>query len=124
MLHISCNNGIRIGGKIVRMSLVFAALLSGTCAYGQSTGPRDLAELKREAQLRADQNLPPVGGVKSEDMREAMAGLNSLEPDAWAAVFIRIGDRYVEKAKTQQATAPHEAGYAQGGCGRDERQLS
>jgi esterase FrsA len=109
MLHISGNNGIRIGGKIVRMSLVFAALLSGTCAYGQSTGPRDLAELKLEAQLRADQHLPPVGGVKSEDMREAMAGLNSLEPDAWAAVFIRIGDRYVEKAKTQQAAVPHEA---------------
>ena len=49
-----------------------------------------------------DRNLPPLGGVKSEDVREAMANLNSLEPDAWAAAFSRIGDRYMEKAKSQQ----------------------
>jgi pimeloyl-ACP methyl ester carboxylesterase len=42
-------------------------------------------------------------------MREALAGLNSLEPDAWAAAFSRIGDRYVEKAKSQQAASPREA---------------
>jgi pimeloyl-ACP methyl ester carboxylesterase len=75
----------------------------------QSTGPRDLEELKQEAQRRADRKLPPVGNFKSEDMREALANLNSLEPDAWAAAFSRIGDRYVEKAKSQQATAPREA---------------
>lgn len=85
------------------------AMLVPALAFAQSTGPRDLNELKQEAQRRADRNLPPVGGVKPEDMREALAGLNSLEPDAWAAAFSRIGDRYVEKAKSQQAAAPREA---------------
>jgi pimeloyl-ACP methyl ester carboxylesterase len=84
-------------------------MLIPALAFAQSTGPRDLNELKQEAQRRADRNLPPVGGVKPEDMREALAGLNSLEPDAWAAAFSRIGDRYVEKAKSQQAAAPREA---------------
>ena len=78
-------------------------------AFAQSTGPRDLAELKQETQRRADRSLPPVGGVRSEDVREAMSNLNSLEPDAWAAAFSRIGDRYMDKAKAQQASAPREA---------------
>ena len=88
------------------MSMVLA--LIPALAGAQSAGPRDLNELKQEAQRRADRNLPPVGGVSSADMREALAGLGSLEPDAWAAAFSRIGDRYVEKAKAQ-ASAPREA---------------
>src|SRR4051794_24116498 len=79
-----------------------AALLIHSLASAQSGGPRDLAELKQEAQRRADRNLPPIGGVKPEDVREAMANLNSLEPDAWAAAFSRTGDRYMDKAKSQQ----------------------
>ena len=90
------------------IGLALAALVPAH-TIAQSTGPRDLAELKQEAQRRADRNLPPVGSVKSEDMREALANLNSLEPDAWAAAFSRIGDRYVEKAKSQERTAPREA---------------
>src|SRR5258705_2948459 len=91
---------------VVVMSIVLA--LIPALAGAQSAGPRDLNELKQEAQRRADRNLPPVGGVSSADMREALAGLDSLEPDAWAAAFSRIGDRYVEKAKAQ-ASAPREA---------------
>jgi pimeloyl-ACP methyl ester carboxylesterase len=87
-------------------------LLVPSWACAQSSGPRDLAELKQEAQRRADRNLPPVAGVKSEDMREALASLNSLEPDAWAAAFVRIGDRYVEKAKSLQSASPKEAAEA------------
>ncbi len=90
----------------VVMSIVLA--LIPALAGAQSAGPRDLNELKQEAQRRADRNLPPVGGVSSADMREALAGLDSLEPDAWAAAFSHIGDRYVEKAKAQ-ASAPREA---------------
>ena len=56
---------------------LIAALVAPAIAYAQSAGPRDLAELKAETQRRADRNLPPVGGVKPEDVREALAGLNS-----------------------------------------------
>ncbi len=86
-----------------------AAVLVTTLARAQSAGPRDLAELKQETQRRADRNLPPIGGVKPEDVREALAGLTSLEPDAWATAFSRIGDSYVERARMQQASAPREA---------------
>lgn len=103
-------NGGRIvvGNRIAGIAIAIFAL-SGACAYAQSTGPRDLDELKKEAQLRADRKLPPVAGIKSEDMREALAGLNSLEPDAWAAAFSRIGDRYLAQGKAQEAVAPREA---------------
>jgi esterase FrsA len=93
----------------IRVFAFASAILFPVHLLAQSAGPRDLNELKQEAQRRADRNLPPVGGVKPEDMREALAGLDSLEPDAWAAAFSRIGDRYVEKAKSQQAAAPREA---------------
>ncbi len=98
----------------MRASIVFGALLAilATTVSAQSTGPRDLAELKQEAQRRADRSLPPISGVKSEDMREALANINDLQPDTWAAAFVRIGDRYVEKAKAVQASAPKEAAEA------------
>jgi len=98
---------------MMRYWMVVLALISATLApavaCAQSTGPRDLAELKQETQRRADRNLPPVGGVNPEDVREALAGLNSLEPDAWAAAFSRIGDRHFEKAGSQRASMPREA---------------
>src|SRR3954469_10645285 len=102
------HKAIKMSKTRVVLSLA-AALLVPLMAGAQSTGPRDLAELKQETQRRADRSLPPIGGVKADDVREAMANLNSLEPDAWAAAFSAIGDRYVEKAKSQQAAAPREA---------------
>lgn len=100
--------GDMIRGVMLVIALL-AALLAPAVAAAQSAGPRDLAELKQETQRRADRNLPPIGGVKPEDVREALAGLTSLEPDAWAAAFSRIGDRYIDKARSQQASAPREA---------------
>ena len=97
---------MRTAGILIAM---LTALLPLTSALAQSTGPRDLAELKRETQRRADRQLPPVGGVRPEDVREALAGLDSLEPDAWAAAFSRIGDRYMERAQSRQTSAPREA---------------
>jgi len=84
---------------------LIAGLLAHVPSFAQSTGPRDLAELKQETQRRADRNLPPIGGVKPEDVREAMSNLNSLEPDAWAAAFMRIGDRYMQMATLLQFSA-------------------
>ena len=99
-----------VRGGLKRAVFVLAAgLLTSSMACAQSAGPRDLAELKQETQRRADRSLPPVSGVRPDDVREAMSNLNSLEPDAWAAAFSRIGDRYMDKAKSQQAGAPREA---------------
>ena len=89
--------------------LLIAAASLPALAAAQSAGPRNLAELKAEAQRRADNRLSPLSSIDPADMREAFAGLNSLEPDAWAAAFSRIGDRYVAKAKSREAAAPREA---------------
>jgi esterase FrsA len=96
--------------------LCMVAALALTAGSGgllaQSTGPRDLAELKQEAQRRADRGLPPVSGVKPADMREALSNLNSLEPDAWAGAFMRIGDRYMQQGKAVQPTSVRDAAEA------------
>jgi len=84
------------------------ALIAGA-ALAQSWGPRNIEELKQEAQRRADRRLPPVGNIKSEDMREALSMLNSLDPDVWAAAFSRIGERYMAAGKAKESSAPREA---------------
>jgi pimeloyl-ACP methyl ester carboxylesterase len=78
-------------------------------ASAQSWGPLNLEELKAETQRRADRNLPPIGGVRPEDAREAMAQLKTLEPDDWAAAWGNIGDRYFARAKEVEKTDPKEA---------------
>jgi len=52
-------------------TVVIFALLATTGAIAQSSGPRNLEELKAETQKRVDRNLTPAGGLKSEDAREA-----------------------------------------------------
>ena len=63
-------------------------------ALAQSWGPRSLEELKQETVRRAERNIVPLTGIKADDAREAMASLQSLEPDEWAAAWSRIGERY------------------------------
>ena len=96
--------------KIMARTSIVAAFVAGLLVHAivnaQSTGPRDLAELKQETQRRADRNLPPIGGVKPEDVREALSHLDSLDPDAWAAAFSNICDRYMVKTKSTPASAP------------------
>jgi len=79
------------------LGLLYAAIAVGVSA--QSWGPRTLPQLKAEAQRRSDGMLPPVDHVKPADMREALAQINSLEPDKWAKAFIAIGDRYMVQAE-------------------------
>ncbi len=82
------------------MKTILAMALSLPMAVmAQSWGPRSLEELKQETVRRAERNLNPIGGVKAEDAREAMAGLKSLEPDEWAAAWSRIGERYFARGE-------------------------
>jgi len=89
--------------------LSFSALMLSFSATAQSWGPRTLPQLKAEAQRRADGALPPVEHVKPGDMREALAQINSLEPDEWAKAFMAIGDRYMAQADQALKTNPDAA---------------
>lgn len=97
--------------KNITGRVLLATLLSFTAhlSFAQSWGPLNLEELKAETQRRADRNAPPIGGVKPEDAREAMAQLKTLEPDDWAAAWGAIGDRYFARAKEVEKTDPKEA---------------
>src|SRR5882724_12040041 len=55
---------------------------------------RSWEQLKEETQKRIDKNLGPVGGLKSEDAREALSNIHSLDRDEWAAGSSAIAERY------------------------------
>ena len=78
-------------------------------AHAQIWGPRTLDELKQETQRRADRNLPPISGIKPEDAREALAAINSLDREVWAAAWIRNGERYMARARELESSSPEAA---------------
>ncbi len=55
-------------------------------------------ELKAETQSRADRGAYPVFGISSADARDALAQIDSLDPDQWGAAWMAIGDRHMELA--------------------------
>lgn len=66
---------------------------------------RTLEELRAEAQARADRGAYPLFGIKPEDAREALAMISSLDPEAWGAAWMRLGDRYRASAVVGQRNA-------------------
>jgi esterase FrsA len=77
--------------------------LVASSAAAQMAPTRTWEELKQETQRRVDKNLGPVGGLKSEDAREALSNIHSLDRDEWAAAWSAIGDRYNLKAQREEA---------------------
>jgi len=79
-------------------------LLAVVPAPAQIAPPRTLEELKAETQARADRNAYPLVGLKAEEVREALAKINSLDRDEWAAAWGSIAERYLAKAQTAEAS--------------------
>jgi hypothetical protein len=86
--------------------LVLFAVIS---AGAQMAPTRTWEELKQETQRRVDKNLGPVAGLKSDDAREALANIHSLDRDEWAAGWSAIGDRYDKRAKSEEAAKNNDA---------------
>jgi len=82
---------------------ILIVLLAGVSAAAQMAPTRTWEELKQETQRRVDKNLGPVGGLKSEDAREALSNIHSLDRDEWAAAWSAIGERYDKRAKSEEA---------------------
>jgi esterase FrsA len=78
------------------------AILAAVAASAQMAPTRTWEELKQETQRRVDKNLGPVGGLKSEDAREALANIHSLDRDEWAAAWSAIAERYDKRAKSEE----------------------
>jgi esterase FrsA len=90
----------------VPVALIFLAAIP---AAAQMAPTRTWEELKAETQRRVDKNLGPVGGLKSEDAREALSNIHSLDRDEWAAAWSAIGDRYEKRARSEEAAKNNDA---------------
>ena len=88
---------------------VLIVSLAGVSAAAQMAPTRTWEELKQETQRRVDKNLGPVGGLKSDDAREALSNIHSLDRDEWAAAWSAIGERYDKRAKSEEAAKNNDA---------------
>jgi dienelactone hydrolase len=76
---------------------------------GEAGGPRTLEELKAETQRRAERNLGPLTGVAPDDARAALSRIHSLDRDQWAHAWTSVGQRFLDEALKQEASAPDAA---------------
>jgi esterase FrsA len=87
--------------RLLRVACVVALGLAALCCQAQE---RTLEELKAEAQKRADHNAYPFNGLNADEVGEALGRLKSLDSDEWAASWGAVGDRYVEKARSEKSS--------------------
>ena len=71
---------------------------------------RNIDELKLESQFRADKGAYPMGGISSEDAKEALSYIKTRERDDWAAGWGKVAEKYIAQAKS--STNNKEAGLA------------
>src|ERR1700682_5934355 len=86
--------------------IVICAAIS---AAAQMAPTRTWEQLKEETPRRVDKTRAPVAGHKSEDAREALANIHSLDRDEWAAAWSAIAERYDKRAKSEEAGKNNEA---------------
>jgi len=77
--------------------------LSHAAALAQIAPPRTLDELKAETQARADRNAYPLTGLKPDDVRKALANINSLDRDEWAKAWGDVAIQYALQARAAEA---------------------
>ena len=77
------------------------------------TSPRTIQELKAETQARAERNAYPLIGLKPDDVREALAAIESLDGDEWARAWIGVGDRYMAKGQLARDRAEADRNFLQ-----------
>src|SRR5215472_3016042 len=79
---------------------------ASTISFAQGIPPgRTLQELKEET-LKRVQEKPQrtmVEGILVDDAKAALANLNSLDRDDWAAAWIAFADRDMSQAKSHDA---------------------
>ncbi len=103
---------MRLSQLLIVAPLTFIAAALPAMVNAQIWGPRNLDELKQETQRRADRNAPPMSGVKPDDARQALARINSLDREDWAAAWIANGERYMSEARALEKSSPKEAAEA------------
>lgn len=75
-------------------------------------GNRDFQALVAEVQRRADCNIPPLGGISGDDARAVLAGVDSLDRDAWARAWSAVAAKYEDEAHALEDRDPARAAKA------------
>jgi esterase FrsA len=65
---------------------------------------RTWEELKAETLARAERGVYPLFAISSDDARAALAMIHDLDPEAWGAAWMAVGDRYAERAQALEAS--------------------
>src|SRR6202171_5253258 len=98
--HMNLSNRSFIPQKSALLLAMF--MCAAISAAAQMAPTRTWEELKAETQRRVDKNRGPVAGLKSEDAREALANIHSLDRNEWAAAWSAIAERYDKRAKSEE----------------------
>lgn len=92
--------------RTILVLAIIAVFLNVSAAFAQE---RTLDEIKAEAIMRAENGMYPLIGLDPADVKEAFAAIKTSDYDEWAAVFIKIGDRYMAEAKSLETSDPAKA---------------
>ena len=65
---------------------------------------RTWEELKAETLARAERGAYPLFAISSDDARAALAMIHDLDPEAWGAAWMAVGDRHAERAQALEAS--------------------
>jgi esterase FrsA len=104
-----------MAAMICKMKFLEGAILFGLIlllsfpAFPQEKQERTIVEIKTEAIRRAESGIYPLIGLDPADVKEAFASIHTKDRDEWAAAFIAVGDRYMNEAKSLDATDPKKA---------------
>ena len=93
-----------------RLSLLLMCLAWSASASAQNTD-RTIEEIKTETLARAQTGAYPTLGIAPDDARDALALINTRDPDEWAAGWGKVADRYMEKARATSDAKEADANY-------------
>jgi len=79
-------------------------------ASAQNTD-RTIEEIKSETLARSEAGAYPMLGIAPVDARDALALINSRDPDEWAASWSKVAERYMELARAAPNPKQADANY-------------
>lgn len=85
-------------------NLLLALVLVPTAALAQIAPSRTWPELRDAVLDRVNRQAYPLHGYKTEDVREILGRINSLDRDEWARSWMQTGQRYFDDARAKEAT--------------------
>jgi esterase FrsA len=95
-----------------RTSLILGVTMSYMLSAAVQAAPeRTIEEIKIEAQARAERGGYPLIGLDPSDVREALSGIKTRDPDEWAAAWSRVADRYYGAAEAGGPAEQRRADY-------------